>query len=43
MTVKMRDDGREQDFEYYHDLQLADTLKYILEGIFLCIIEEQCS
>ena len=21
-------------FEYYHDLQLGDTLKYILKGIF---------
>jgi len=30
-------------FEYYHFLQLADTLKYILKGIFICIIKEQCS
>jgi hypothetical protein len=30
-------------FEYYHYLQLADTLKYIIKGIFICIIKEQCS
>jgi len=30
-------------FEYYHYLQLADTLKYILKGILICIIKEQCS
>jgi len=30
-------------FEYYHYLQLADTLKYILNGMFICIIKEQCS
>jgi len=27
--------------QYY--LQLADTVKYILNNIFRCIIEEQCS
>jgi len=32
-----------RNFEYFHYLQLADTLKYILKGIFLCIIKEQCS
>jgi hypothetical protein len=30
-------------FEYYHYLQLANTLKYILKGLFICIIKEQCS
>jgi len=29
--------------EYYHYLQLADTLKYILKNIFICIISKQCS
>ena len=26
----------------YYYLQLADTLKYILKDIFICIIKEQC-
>jgi len=30
-------------FEYYHYLQLPDTLKYILKDIFICTIKEQCS
>jgi len=28
-------------FEYYYYLQLADTLKYILKDILICIITEQ--
>jgi len=34
---------RNGSFEYYHCLQLADTLKYILKDIFMCTIKEQCS
>jgi hypothetical protein len=30
-------------FEYYHYLQLADTLQNIIPGLFICIIKEQCS
>jgi len=30
-------------FENYYYLQLADTLKHILQDIFICIIKEQCS
>ena len=36
-------DWKEQDFGVYYYLQLADTVKYILKDIFICIIEEQCS
>jgi len=36
-------DRKERDFGVYYYLQLADTVKYILEDIFLCIIKEQCS
>jgi len=28
--------------EYYYP-ELADTVKYILKDIFICIIKEQCS
>ena len=28
--------------DYYHPV-LADTVKYILKDIFICIIKEQCS
>jgi len=34
-------DQMEQDFWVYYYLQLADTLKYILKDIFICIIKEQ--
>jgi len=34
---------RNGSFEYFHYLQLADTLKYILKDIFICTIQEQCS
>jgi hypothetical protein len=34
---------RNWSFEYYHYLQLVDTLKYILKDIFICTIQEQCS
>jgi len=33
---------RNGSLEYYHYLQLADTLKYILKDIFICTIKEQC-
>jgi hypothetical protein len=36
-------DGIEQDFWVYCYLQLADTTKYILKDIFICITKEQCS
>ena len=42
LTVKMSIDRLERDFWVYHYLQLADTLKYILKDIFICIIKEQC-
>jgi len=29
-------------WDYYY-LQLADTVKYILKDIFVCIIKEKCS
>jgi len=28
--------------DYYHP-ELADTVKYILKDIYICIIKEQCS
>jgi len=43
LTVKMSIDGMDRDFWVYDYLQLADTLKYILKNIFICIIKEQCS
>jgi len=42
LTVNMSIDWIEQDFWVYYYLQLADTLKYILKDIFICIIKEQC-
>jgi len=42
LTVRMSIDRMEWDCWVYYYLQLADTLKYILQGIFICIIEEQC-
>jgi len=42
LTVKMNIDWMEWDFWVYYYLQLADTLKYILNDIFICIIQEQC-
>jgi len=41
LGVKMSIDRKECDFWVYHYLQLADTLKYILNEIFICIIKEQ--
>jgi len=43
VTVKMSIDRMERDFWVYYYPQLADTLKYILKDIFICIIKEQCS
>ena len=34
---------KEQDFWMYYYLQLADTVKYILKDLCICIIEQQCS
>jgi len=42
LTVKMSIDRMKQDCWVYYYLQLADTLKYILKDIFICIIKEQC-
>ena len=42
LTVKMSIDRMEQDFWVYYYLQLADTLKYILMDMFICIIKKQC-
>jgi hypothetical protein len=36
-------DWEAPDFWDYYYLQLADTVKYILEDIFICSIKEQCS
>ena len=36
-------DWQAQDFEVYYYLQLADTVKNIVNNILLCIIQEQCS
>jgi len=43
LAVKMSIDGMEWDVWVYYFLQLADTWKYILKNIFICIIKEQCS
>jgi len=42
LTVKKSIDRMKRDFWEYYYLQLADTLKYILRDIFICIINEQC-
>jgi len=42
LTVKMSIDRMERDFWVYYYLQLADTLKYILNDTVICIIKEQC-
>ena len=43
LPVMTRIDGKEQDFGVYYYLQFADTVKYILNDIFVCIIKEKCS
>jgi len=40
LQVKTSIDQKEQDFWVYYYLQLADTLRYILLDIFICIIKE---
>ena len=42
LTVKMSIDRMKRDFWMHNFLQSADTLKYILKDIFICIIKEQC-
>jgi len=42
MPMKMSIDRMKGDFGVYYYLQLADTLKYILKDILICIIKEQC-
>jgi len=41
LQVRMSIDRKEQDFWVYYYLQIADTVKYILKDIFICIIKEQ--
>ena len=36
-------DRKEQNVGVYYYQQLADTVKYILKDIFVCIIKAQCS
>jgi len=36
-------DQKARDVGDYYYLQLADTAKYFLKDIFICIIKEQCS
>jgi len=36
-------DQNKWDFGVYDYLQLANTVEYILKGIFICIIKAQCS
>jgi len=36
-------DQKKWDCGGYYYLQIADTVKYILKDIFICIIKEQCS
>jgi len=43
LHVRINIELKEEDFWVYYYLQLADTVKYILKDIFLCIIKEQCS
>jgi hypothetical protein len=35
-------DPMARDFEHYYYAELVDTVKYILNDIFICIIKEQC-
>jgi len=42
LQVKTGIDRNPLDFWVYYYPQLADTLKYILQDIFICIIQEQC-
>jgi len=42
MQVKMSIDRKEPGFWVYYYLPWADTLKYILKDILICIIKEQC-
>jgi len=43
LEVMMSIDWKKQDIGVYYYLLLADTLKFILKDIFICIIEEQWS
>jgi len=36
-------DQMARDFGAYYYPELADTVKYVLNHIFICIIKEQCS
>jgi hypothetical protein len=36
-------DRKELDFALYYYLHFADTVKYILNDMFMCMIKEQCS
>ena len=41
--VELNIDQKEQHFWLYYQQQLADTLKYILKDLFVCIVKEHCS
>jgi hypothetical protein len=43
LPVMMTIDLQEQEFQAFDYLQLADTVKYVLKDIFICIIKAQCS
>jgi len=43
LAVMSSIDRMVQNFGYYHYPELADTVKYILKDIFICIIKQQCS
>jgi len=43
LAVMTSIDRKERDFEVYYHLQLADTVKYIIKDIFICIIKVKWS
>jgi len=43
LRVKTWSDQKEQDVWKYYYLQSADTLRYIISSIYICVIKEQCS
>jgi len=43
LVVRTSIDGKEQNLRMYFYLQLVDSAKYILEDIFICIINGLCS
>jgi len=43
LEVMLSIDRKARDFGDYYTPQLADTVKYILQDVFVCIVKEQCS